>query len=196
MNGFKLYLFFIFVISCFISVSFLPAQGAVSKDSSQRGGSNMEFNLSSPAFEAGERIPEKYTCDGKDISIPLKWIHSPENTESFALIVEDPDAPGQTWVHWVIYDIPSGVNELSENVEKEKSKLSGELSGALQGLNSWGAIGYGGPCPPGSNPHRYFFRMYALDTLINEQNIDKNELLKAMENHILEQTELVGTYSR
>ena len=153
----------------------------------------MVFVVESPAFENGEIIPKKYTCDGEDISPPLKWHDLPEKTKSLALICEDPDAPLFTWIHWVIYSIPPPVNELEENIPKKEILEWG----AKQGKNSWGRIGYGGPCPPGKKPHRYFFRLYALDEEIGlEPGLKKKELMKKVEKHIIAKAEIMGRYGR
>ena len=138
------------------------------------------------------RIPGKYTCDGMDISPPLTWTSGPEGTKTFALICDDPDAPRGTWVHWVLFNLPADIIELHENVPPER-----ELeNGAKQGMNDFRKIGYGGPCPPGGT-HRYFFKFYALDTEINlEAGATKSELLKAMEDHILAEGQLMGRYER
>ncbi len=120
----------------------------------------------------------------------------PPTTKSFALICDDPDAPVGVWVHWIIYNIPATVSRLPENVDKKQKVLGGELSGALQGINSWNRIGYGGPCPPPGAPHRYFFKLYALDIQITKEGMDKKKLLAAMEGHILAEAQLMGTYQR
>lgn len=153
---------------------------------------NMALTLSSNAFNDGESIPKKYTCDGEDISPQLSWDNVPEGTQSFALISDDPDAPMGTWVHWVIYNIPADKSELQENFPTDA-----ELSdGTLNGKNSWPRLGYGGPCPP-SGTHRYYFKLYALDTRLDlESGATKEQLLSAMEGHILDQAEYMGTYSR
>ncbi len=152
----------------------------------------MEIKVTSTAFDESGMIPEKYTCDGMDISPQLAWANVPDGTKSFALICDDPDAPMGTWVHWVIYDIPANIRELKENIPV-KEKLD---NGAKQGKNDWRNIGYGGPCPPGGT-HRYYFKLYALDTELNlEPGNTKAELLKAMEGHILDQGELMGKYKR
>ena len=152
----------------------------------------MEIKITSSAFDEGGIIPSKYTCDGINISPPLKWELLPDNTKSIAIICDDPDAPMGTWVHWVIYDIPSGITELPENIPDDK-KLN---IGAVQGKNDFKKIGYGGPCPPGGT-HRYFFKIYALDKALNlKPGITKSELLKAMENHILAKGQLMGKYKR
>jgi Raf kinase inhibitor-like YbhB/YbcL family protein len=160
------------------------------KTATQKGGPTM--NLTSSAFTHGAMIPKKYTCDGRDISPPLSWSDPPEKTESFALIMDDPDAPMGTWVHWVIYNIPATARGLSEGVPTDA-----ELpDGSRQGRNSWHRIGYGGPCPP-SGTHRYFFKLYALDTKLNlASGVTKEELFQAMAGHIVTQAELMGRYSR
>jgi len=152
----------------------------------------MAFELTSTAFAPGEPIPRKYTCDGEDISPPLRWSDPPQDTQSFALIADDPDAPVGTWVHWVLYNLPAETRALPQAVPPE-SDLS---DGSRHGKNSWRRLGYGGPCPP-SGTHRYFFRLYALDTVLDlKGGASKKQLLKAMEGHILGQTELMGLYSR
>lgn len=150
------------------------------------------MTLMSSAFTHGAMIPRDYTCDGKDISPPLSWDKPPEKTQSFALIMDDPDAPIGTWVHWVIYNIPATARGLAEGV----SRNADLPDGSRQGRNSWRRIGYGGPCPP-SGTHRYFFKLYALDLVFTlASGATKDELLKAMEGHILAQAELMGRYSR
>ena len=152
----------------------------------------MEIKITSSAFEEGGFIPAKYTCDGADVSPPLQWDAVPEGTKSVALICDDPDAPMGTWVHWVLFNLPSDAKELAENIPAEETLPNG----AKQGVNDFGRIGYGGPCPPGGT-HRYFFKIYALDTEVGlEAGADKRQLLKAMEGHILEQGQLVGKYKR
>ena len=152
----------------------------------------MDIKIKSPAFVPGGKIPGKYTCDGMDISPPLAWTSGPGGTKTFALICDDPDAPMGTWVHWVLFNLPADIIELRENVPPER-----ELeSGAKQGMNDFRKIGYGGPCPPGGT-HRYYFKLYALDTEINlEAGATKSELLKAMEGHILAEGQLMGKYER
>jgi Raf kinase inhibitor-like YbhB/YbcL family protein len=152
----------------------------------------MPLNLSSTAFTAGKPIPRKYTCDGDDISPPLAWSDPPNGTESFALIADDPDAPVGTWVHWVLYDLPPDALSLPEAVSQDAE----QPGGARHGRNSWGRLGYGGPCPP-SGTHRYFFKLYALDAKLGlKAGATKDDLLRAMEKHVLEQTELMGVYAR
>ncbi|MDI6791517.1 MAG: YbhB/YbcL family Raf kinase inhibitor-like protein [bacterium] len=152
----------------------------------------MPFELRSTAFTPGEPIPTKYTCDGEDISPPLQWSDPPRDTQSFALISDDPDAPAGDWVHWVLYNLPAKTRTLPEDVPPD-----GDLpDGSRHGKNSWRRLGYGGPCPPGGT-HRYFFKLYALDTVLNlAAGASKEQLLQAMKGHILARTELMGIYSR
>lgn len=167
-----------------------PATGAPSP--AEEGEEPMSFELTSPAFDHEGAIPPKYSCQGEDISPPLSWTEPPAGTKSFALIADDPDAPVGTWVHWVLYNIPADAQELPEGVPAQ-DKLS---DGSLHGRNSWRRYDYGGPCPPGGT-HRYFFKLYALDTPLDlGPGARKKKLLNAMEGHILAQTELVGTFSR
>jgi Raf kinase inhibitor-like YbhB/YbcL family protein len=156
------------------------------------GGEKMEIKIKSPAFEDGGLIPPRYTCDGADISPPLQWQAVPEGTKTIALICDDPDAPMGTWVHWVLFNLPAEIRELAENIPTDRTLPSG----ACQGTNDFGRIGYGGPCPP-SGTHRYFFKIYALDTQIDlAAGAKKSQLLKAMEGHILGQGQLIGKYKR
>ena len=154
----------------------------------------MPLSLTSPAFSHGGAIPERYTCDGSDVSPPLAWSGVPEGTKSLALVVDDPDAPNPkapklTWVHWVLYNLPPTASALPEGVEALPA-------GAGQGLNDWKRPGYGGPCPP-IGRHRYFHKLYALDTVFTGLGIPtKSKLLDAMEGHVLAQAELVATYEK
>ncbi len=152
------------------------------------------MKLTSDAFKQGEIIPAKYTCEGKNISPAISWTDAPKGVKSFALIADDPDAPAGTWVHWVIYNIPFEMKNLPEAVPA-KERLE---NGVMQGINDFSKIGYGGPCPPeGHGPHRYFFKLYALDAVINlGPGIKKADLTKAMKGHILKQAELMGRYER
>jgi Raf kinase inhibitor-like YbhB/YbcL family protein len=148
--------------------------------------------LSSRAFSHGEMIPKQYTCDGQELSPPLEWQGAPAGTKSFALIMDDPDAPKTVFVHWVVYNIPASASSLPEGLPREPV-LS---DGIRQGENSAGRIGYFGPCPP-SGVHRYSFRLYALDTVLNlDAGATKQELMRAMQGHILAQAELLGRYGR
>lgn len=152
----------------------------------------MTMQIRSEAFGPSEMIPDRYTCKGEDISPPLEWVDAPEGTQSFALVCDDPDAPLGTWVHWVIFNLPADCRSLPEGVPNEEHPVCG----GVQGTNSWGRIGYGGPCPPGGT-HRYFFRFYALDSLLSlGGGASKARLLKSIEGRVLEECELMGRYAR
>ena len=151
-----------------------------------------EIRLTSPAFEYGKPIPKVHTCDGDGASPVLRWTGGPM-ARSYALVCDDPDAPRGTWDHWVLYNLPGGTVELTQGVPP----LAELPSGARHGKNSWDKLGYGGPCPPPGKPHRYFFRVYALDISLNlDPGTTKDELEKAMTGHILGQGMLMGTYQR
>ena len=153
----------------------------------------MSIQITSTAFSEGQPIPQKYTCQGGNFSPPLAWTNTPPNSKSFALIVDDPDAPAGTWVHWVLYDLPATAAGLAENTSKSPQLPDG----AKQGSNGSHGIGYEGPCPPPGKPHRYFFKLYALDTLLDlKPGLTKKDLLEAMEGHVLAEGQLMGTYQR
>lgn len=150
--------------------------------------SEVAMNLTSSAFTQGQPILAKFSCKGDDVSPPLAWDEPPAGTKSLALIMDDPDAPMGTWVHWVLFNLPAETRSLAENFQP--------VAPAIVGKNSWGKNAYGGPCPP-SGTHRYFFKLYALDTMLSlSSNADKKSLLTAMEGHILAQAELMGTFSK
>jgi Raf kinase inhibitor-like YbhB/YbcL family protein len=152
----------------------------------------MAFQLTSPVFEHKQAIPEKYTCKGKNISPELTWSDPPQGTAAYGLIVDDPDAPAGTWVHWVIYNIPGKLQGLPESVPNEKEIINI----GINGINSSNKYGYSGPCPP-FGTHRYFFRLYALDQILDiKQGANKPELIKAMQGHILAIAELMGTFTK
>ena len=152
----------------------------------------MDIKITSSAFQDGGLIPAKYTCDGADVSPPLQWDNVPQTAKSIALICDDPDAPMGTFVHWVIFGLPAETRQLAEKVAADKTLPSG----ARQGTSGFGRVGYGGPCPP-SGTHRYFFKIYALDTTLDlSAGARKSDLLKVMEGHILGQGQLVGKYKR
>ncbi len=165
----------------------------ISTSAPTSGGGNMSENfvLKSVFGNMGD-IPIKYTCDGEDISPPLSWEGQPSGVVSYVLIVDDPDAPGRVFTHWVLYNIPSDINSLPENVPKQKETAYG-----IQGRNDFGRIGYGGPCPPRGKPHRYFFKLYALDVKLNlPPGASKREVENAIKGHVLAQTQIVGLYRR
>ena len=150
----------------------------------------MTMEVTSSAFQAGQTIPNKYTCEGADISPPLQWSGVPGGVKGLALICDDPVG---TWVHWVLYDLPITATDLAENVPA----LETLPSGAKQGVNDFNRVGYGGPCPPPGKPHRYYFKLYALDAaLLLKPRATKQELLRAMDGHILAEARLSGTYQR
>ena len=153
----------------------------------------MTLQLTTPAFKPGTGIPVRFTCDGSDTSPALSWSAPPEGTKSFALVLEDPDAPNRPWVHWVFYDLPPTERGLPEGVPPD-----GHLpSGAQQGRNDFGRIGYGGPCPPPGSGHRYYFKLYALDTRLElPAGTTRAHLDRAIRGHILAQAELMGRYRR
>jgi len=153
----------------------------------------MTFALRSTAFSEGSAITRQYTCDGADLSPALSWSDAPAGTHSFALIADDPDAPVGTWTHWIIWNIPAEVMVLPEGVRKTETLDNG----AHQGRNDFKRIGYGGPCPPAGKPHRYFFKLFALDTRLDlKAGAGRGELEAAMKRHIVSQTSLMGTYKR
>jgi Raf kinase inhibitor-like YbhB/YbcL family protein len=157
----------------------------------------MTLTLTSPAFAPGGEIPAVYTCEGDDVSPALQWSGAPAGAASLALIMDDPDAPDPknpktTWVHWVLYNLPASAAGLRERISQD-----GHLpAGTLQGLNDWKRTGYGGPCPP-IGRHRYFFKLYALDTVLPDlREPTKTKLETAMDGHVLAQAELIGTYEK
>jgi Raf kinase inhibitor-like YbhB/YbcL family protein len=156
----------------------------------------MALMLTSPAFANNGTIPKQYTCEGTDISPPLRWSGAPQGTKSFALIIDDPDAPDPrapkiTWVHWVVYNIPADANGLAEGAAK-----SGPPAGAQLGLNDWKRADYGGPCPP-IGRHRYFHKLYALDTVLPDLgHATKARLLDAIKGHVAAEAQLIGTYQK
>lgn len=144
------------------------------------------MKLTSPAFAHNGAIPSEYTCDGDDLSLPLIISDAPSNTKSLALIMDDPDAPVGTWDHWIVFNITPSTKEIPQGTEPN----------GIAGRNSWGKTGYGGPCPP-SETHRYFFKLYALDTILNlPEGSTKKDIEKAMQGHIIAQAQLMGTYKR
>ena len=150
------------------------------------------MEIKSSSFQEGDMIPAKYTCDGQNISPPLAWNGAPADTKSFAVICDDPDAPAGTWVHWVIFDIPASINGLPESVPRRD-----EVPGlGKSGKNTSQHYGYDGPCPPGGT-HRYYFKLYALDALLNlNAGLSKEALLKTMKGHVLAEAQVMGRYKR
>ena len=162
------------------------------KPETQTGVNRMEINIESSAFQDGGMIPSKYTCDGMDVSPPLRWSQPPGNTKSLVLISDDPDAPMGIWVHWVVYNILPSQHEFPENIPASEVLESG----AIQGKTDFGRIGYGGPCPP-SGTHRYFFKLYALnDTLNLGPGATKQQVVDAMKDNVIAEGQLMGRYKR
>lgn len=153
----------------------------------------MKLTVTSTAFSQNDRIPAKYTCAGEDVSPPLSWTPGPSNTVSYALIMDDPDAPGGTFTHWVIFNIPADVKRLDENVQKSPMLENG----VVQARTSFGKAGYGGPCPPPGRPHHYRFHLYGLDKVLDlGPGASKQDVLNAMKGHITSDGELVGLFGK
>ena len=168
----------------------LMAQG---QSASSAGGHAVPFTLTSSAFASGATMPDPYTCKGEDISPALEWNNAPAKTASFALVMDDPDAPAGDWVHWVLWDVPASKHALAENVAKSEQLEDG----SRQGRNSFNRTGYSGPCPPPGQRHRYFFRLYALDSKITiAPGADRAALEAATKGHVLATAEYVGTFHR
>jgi hypothetical protein len=152
----------------------------------------VSMKLTSAAFAEGTAIPKQHTCEGADLSPPLVWQGAPPATRAFALVCDDPDAPVGTWVHWVLYDLPGTVTQLAPGLPADDGVLGGK-----QGVNDFRKVGYGGPCPPPGKPHRYFFRLYALDSATGlRPRASKAEVSKAIQGHVLGEAQLMGTYQR
>lgn len=151
------------------------------------------MDLESPAFQEGQTIPTRHTCEGEDLSPPLRWSGVPDGTGSLALVVDDPDAPAGTWVHWVLYGIPPEPDQLSEGIPAAETAPHG----ARQGRNDFQRLGYGGPCPPPNSAHRYRFQLYALDAEPDlEPGATKRQLLESIEGRVLAGARLTGIYRR
>lgn len=156
-------------------------------------GSSLGFSIQAEAFNPGADIPRKFSCQGSDVSPALVWTEPPAGTQSLVLIFDDPDAPAGTWVHWVLYDLPTGARRLGEALPPT-AEVAG---GGRQGTNDFGKIGYGGPCPPPGKSHRYFFKLYALDSRLTlKAGATKPDVEQAMKGHILAKAEMVGRYRR
>jgi Raf kinase inhibitor-like YbhB/YbcL family protein len=164
-----------------------------SDDSGFEGGSAMAFSLKSTAFSNGGEIAKKYTCDGADLSPALSWDDVPAGAQSLELIADDPDAPVGTWTHWILWNISAKTTELPEGVPRTEALDNG----ARQGRNDFKRIGYGGPCPPAGKPHRYFFKLYALNARLDvKAGAGRGELEAGMKGHVLSRAEFMGTYKR
>ena len=179
-----------FLLSSFFYSSACPSIYAASKEVNM---STATLTLASPAFTEGQTIPKQYTADGANVSPPLSWGKASGDTQSFALICEDPDAPAGTWIHWIVYDIPANKTSLSEGVSTKPTLPDG----SKQGVTSFHRVGYGGPSPPPGKPHRYYFKLYALNTVSGlEPGIDLAQFRNLIAHHKIAQTEIMGTYGR
>jgi len=159
----------------------------------QGGGASMALTLSSSAFASGGAIPKQFTCDAANLSPALDWNSAPAGTKALALMVDDPDAPVGTWVHWVVYDLPADATGLAQGMPADETLKNG----AKQGVNDFRKVGYGGPCPPAGRPHRYVFKLYALDASTGLQpRATKADVFKAIQGHVLAEAQLIGTYQR
>ncbi len=166
---------------------FLAAGLSVARDSAAK------LELKTTAFPPGKTIPTQFTCSGENISPALSWSQPPLRTQSFVLIVDDPDAPAGDWVHWVVYNLPASARQLPEHMPLGDSVAGG----GRQGVNDFPMNGYGGPCPPPGKPHRYFFRLYALDVILEMRTpVHRNDINSAMKGHVLAEAELMGTFGR
>ena len=180
------------VALCLMLLGMLAA-GCASQETALSEEDEMALSLSSPVFQEGEKIPVKYTCDGQDMSPPLMWGEPPPGTQAFALIMDDPDAPGGVFTHWVIFNLPVDSREFPEAVPRD-NQLENK---ALQGMTDFGRVGYGGPCPPPGPAHHYLFSLYALDQPLDlNAGASKKQVLDAMHGHILAQGQLTGIYQR
>jgi Raf kinase inhibitor-like YbhB/YbcL family protein len=194
--------FLIFIVTTllvWILISCTPAATPVSTsippESASPSWVEVQFDLSSSAFQANQAIPVRYACHGEDLSPPLAWSQPPTGTQSFALIMDDPDAvnvAGFVWDHWLVFNLPANILSLPEGIPPDA-----ELpDGSCYGRNSFKRLGYGGPCPPSGHTHSYVFTLYALDTVLDlEAGASKDEILEAMNSHILGQAELIGSYT-
>jgi Raf kinase inhibitor-like YbhB/YbcL family protein len=181
-----------FVVIPFLAFAFnCCANKQYKKGHKDPKGEKINMKLSSPSFENGTLLNKKFTCDGENVSPDLRWEDVPTGVKSFVLMCDDPDAPRKTWVHWLVFNLPATMTSLEENA-------SVRLFGAKEGMTDFGKIGYGGACPPpGHGPHRYFFKLYALDTTLDlPEGVSNGELIAAMNGHILAHAQLMGTYER
>lgn len=182
-----------FVAVFLMAVLSLPCSTLANRLSSSGAEADMSFTISSPSFSSGGAIPAKFTCSGADLSPELKWNDPPTGTKSFALLADDPDAPAGNWNHWTIWNLPANLSSLPQGFSKD-ARLS---DGTEQGKNDFHKTGYNGPCPPPGKPHRYYFKVFALDTTLNlKAGAMKRDLESAMKGHILAQAEWMGRFGR
>jgi Raf kinase inhibitor-like YbhB/YbcL family protein len=172
---------------CFIILLSILAGGCMDLEKAAEGETEMSFQITSSAFKEGENIPRMYTCDDQNISLPVAWSGIPENTKSLAVIMDDPDAPAGTWVHWVLFNLKPDLTELKE----------GDTGGGNEGKNGFNRTGYGGPCPPKGSTHRYFWTVYARDRMLDlKEGATKAQVEEQMRGHILAQGQYMGRYGR
>lgn len=176
-----------------ILLAVVAAGSAAQNQTKQATSSRMKFQVTSPAFASGNAIPRQYACDGPDQSPELRWNESPAATVTFALVMNDPDAPVGDWTHWIAWNIPAASHGLAENSPRQEQFADG----TRQGRNDFGKIGYNGPCPPPGKAHRYFFHVYAVATKLDlPAGASRAELDSALKGHILAEAEYMGTYRR
>ena len=181
-------LFFSFLLATAAACGNSALQSAQGQDQSKFG-----FRIESAAFKEGAFIPARFSCQGENVSPPLKWTGPPAGAHSFALIADDPDAPAGIWTHWVVFNLPAQTRAMDENSPK-RDKLP---NGGLQGLTSFGSVGYGGPCPPPGKAHRYFFKLYAVDTVLSLQpGASSEDVVAALKGHTLGEAQLMGRFKR
>jgi Raf kinase inhibitor-like YbhB/YbcL family protein len=183
---------FLAIVTCVLvlAAALSSCQGS---QPTEPGPKALQLQIQSSSFADGGTIPTKYTCDGQDTSPPLSWAEPPPAAQSLALIVDDPDAPAGSWVHWVLFNLPASTRALPESLPADDPMVAG----GLHGTNSWKKLGYGGPCPPKGSTHRYFFKLYALDTTLDlDAGASRGNVEKAMAGHILAEGQLVGQYGR
>ncbi len=180
------------------AVSLLIPQGLFAAGPRVKHREAKKMEIKSSAFAMNQAIPKEYTGEGEDISPDLEFLNVPEKTKSLALIMDDPDAPPGTWIHWVIYNLPKDTRRLPENFPRKQARKDGAKQGPCWGVDSFERFGYYGPLPPPGHPHHYFFKLFALDKMLDlsPSQATKNELLKAMKGHVLASAELVGIYQR
>jgi Raf kinase inhibitor-like YbhB/YbcL family protein len=193
MNKWKIAVWMFILLSALSACQDAQTDQSLQPKQPAQQGAKPEMQVQSSAFSDGEPIPPRHTCDGADISPPLSWFEPPTGTQSLALTCDDPDAPGGTWDHWVLFNIPASVRSLSEGIPPDEV-----VAGVgMQGSNSWKRIGYGGPCPPKGSTHHYDFKLYALDRVLDlDPGASKRDLEKAMSGHILATGQLTGQYGR
>lgn len=179
------------ILTCSCAKQPKPVSNQTSVPTTNQNQATTNIKVTSTAFKEGEAIPPQYTCDGVNISPSLEWTPAP-GAKTLAIVCDDPDAPAGTWTHWLVYNLPGATMGLIENMPAQ-DKVGG---GGMQGTNDFGKIGYGGPCPP-RGTHRYFFKVYVLDSeLPLKPGATKDQLMKAMEGHVIAQGQLAGLYSR